>query len=134
MLGGLDYGADLSGWLAHAPRDPRHQLIASEHSYGGTSPCARACLAAIAATARQVPVTLGELGEHDCADGYADAMMRFADAQGIGYLGWAWDATSSGGWSCSGGPALITDYTGAPTAYGVGFRNHFRALGPAVRP
>lgn len=134
MLGGIDYGADLSGWLAHAPRDPRHQLIASEHSYGESSPCAGACLAAIADTARRVPVVLGELGELDCAHGYIDAMMRFADAHRIGYLGWAWDATSSGGWSCSAGPSLITNYDGAPTAYGVGFRDHFRALGPPVRP
>jgi endoglucanase len=61
-------------------------------------------------------------------------MMRFADDHGIGYLGWAWDATSPGGWNCSGGPALITSYNGTPTAYGVGLRDHLRQLGPPETP
>jgi endoglucanase len=133
MLGGLSYSLDLSGWLPHEPRDPDHQLIASEHTYGDLSPCDGDCKAAMLATAKRVPVVMGELGETDCAQGYVDAMMRFADAHGIGYLGWAWDATS-GGWSCTGGPALITGYSGAPTPFGVGFRDHFRTLGVAARP
>jgi hypothetical protein len=76
-------------------------------------------------------VLFGELGETDCQHGYIDSMMRFADRHGISYLGWAWDA---GSWSCTGGPSLITSYSGTPTGYGVGFRNHFRALGVAFRP
>ena len=75
----------------------------------------------------------GELGETDCAHGYIDQLMRFADSHGIGYLGWAWDATSSG-WSCGGGPALITSYDGAPTPFGVGLRNHLRSLGSPALP
>ena len=54
-----------------------------------------------------------------------------ADRHRIGYLGWAWDATSPGGWNCSTGPALITSYNGSPTAYGIGLRDHLRGLGPA---
>jgi endoglucanase len=134
MLGGLQYASDLSGWLAHEPRDPLHQLIASEHNYGGLGPCAGGCLAAVVSTHRRVPVVFGELGENDCGTSYIERMMRFADARGISYLGWAWDATSPGGWSCRGGPSLITSYSGTPTAYGIGFRDHFRALGVAVRP
>jgi hypothetical protein len=134
MLGGLDYAFDLSGWIAHEPRDPLHRLVASEHNYGGLSPCGSSCLAGIAATDRRVPVVFGELGETDCAHGYIDTMMQWADAHGIGYLGWAWDATSPGGWQCGSGPSLITSYDGAPTAYGVGFEDHFRALGTPVRP
>jgi hypothetical protein len=75
-----------------------------------------------------VPVVFGELGETDCGHGYIDTMMGFADAHGISYLGWAWDAVAQGGWTCTGGPSLILDYSGTPTAYGVGFRDHFRAL------
>ena len=128
LLGGLDYANDLSGWAANAPSDPAHALIASEHDYGGLSPCATACREAILATHRRYPVLLGELGETDCRHGYIDAMMSFADAHGIGYLGWAWDAVAPGGWTCAGGPSLITNYNGTPTAYGVGFRDHFQAL------
>jgi endoglucanase len=32
-------------------------------------------------------------------------------------------------WDCKDGPALITDYNGTPTPFGVGFRNHLRRLG-----
>jgi hypothetical protein len=74
-----------------------------------------------------------ELVETDCRHGYIDAMMRFADAHGIGYLGWAWDAVAPGGWSCTGGPSLIASYDGAPTAYGIGLRDHVQALAGARR-
>jgi hypothetical protein len=131
LLGGIDYAAQLGSWSAHAPRDPRHQLIASEHNYGGLSPCSAACRAGVLATARHHPVLFGELGETDCAHGYIDQMMAFADRHRIGYLGWAWDATAPGGWNCSSGPALITAYDGSPTPYGRGLRDHLRSLGPA---
>ncbi len=57
-----------------------------------------------------------------CAHGYIDDFMSFADANGISYLGWAWDAVAPGAWQCDTGPALITNYDGTPTAYGVGLR------------
>jgi hypothetical protein len=126
LLGGTSYALDLSDWRAHVPRDPRHSLIAAEHNYGGLSPCDATCATAIVETHRDYPVLIGELGETDCGHSYIDNFMRFADAHGLGYLGWAWDA--GGGWTCRGGPSLITDYRGTPTAYGVGFRDHFAAL------
>jgi hypothetical protein len=134
LLGGIDWALDLSGWVAHEPHDPRHQLLASDHNYGGLSPCVGGCRGAVLATRRRVPVLFGELGETDCRHGYIDQLLRFADAHGIGYLGWTWDAVSPGGWSCSGGPSLIADYRGTPTGFGVGFRDHLRALGPPVGP
>jgi hypothetical protein len=134
LLGGLGYSSDLSQWARHAPRDPRRELIASQHNYGGLAPCEVACQAAILATHQGYPVLLGELGETDCAHGYIDRMMSFADRHGIGYLGWAWDATSPGGWNCNSGPALITSYSGRPTPFGIGLRNHLRSLGPPALP
>jgi endoglucanase len=132
LLGGLGYAGDLRGWSQHVPRDRHHQLVASEHNYGSLSPCGSACRAAVLATHRNHPVLFGELGETDCAQGYIDQMMSFADRHGIGYLGWAWDAVSAGGWSCTGGPALISSYDGTPTAFGAGLRSHLRELGPAA--
>ncbi len=135
LLGGLSYSHDLSGWVANMPKDPKHQLLASEHNYGGLSPCDASCQAAIVATAKRAPVVMGELGETDCRHGYIDAMMGFADRHGIGYLGWAWDATAPGGWSCSAGPALISSYNGTPTRFGAGLRNHLRAIASTlIRP
>ena len=132
LLGGLDYALDLSGWAAHAPTDPDRQLVAAIHSYGGRSPCNAGCVATLLHLANTVPVVFGELGEIDCASTYVDRMMTIADRQRIGYLGWAWDAVAPGGWSCAGGPSLISSYDGTPTAYGAGFRSHLQALGPAV--
>jgi hypothetical protein len=66
--------------------------------------------------------------------GYIDQLMQFADAHGISYLGWTWDAVSPGGWSCVNGPSLIEDYRGTPTGFGVGFRHHLRSLGPPPGP
>lgn len=134
LLGGLNYSSDLSAWNAYAPRDPRHELVAAEHNYGGLSPCGAGCRSAVLRTHRHHPVVFGELGEIDCRHGYIDQMMSFADQNGIGYLGWAWDATSSGGWNCAQGPALITSYNGAPTGFGVGLRDHLRQLGPPASP
>ena len=105
-----------SGSVANAPRDPRHQLLAADHNYGGLSPCASSCRAAILATRRRVPAVLAEPGETDCRHGYIDRMMSFADQRGIGYLGWAWDAVSPGGWGCKSGPALIANHNGTATA------------------
>jgi Cellulase (glycosyl hydrolase family 5) len=133
MLGGLGYSSVLSGWLAHAPRDPLHQLIADQHNYGGLTPCAVDCQAAALAVHRRVPTMFGELGETDCRSDYIAPIMRFADAHGIGYLGWAWDSTASG-WSCRKGPALIQRYDGTPTGFGLGFRDHLRSLGVPPRP
>jgi endoglucanase len=128
LLGGLQWSLDLSGWNSHAPRDPARQLVAAEHNYGGLSPCGSGCQASILATARHHPVLFGELGETDCRHAYIDSMMAFADRHGLGYLGWAWDAVAPGGWSCTGGPSLITGYDGTPTAFGAGLRDHLRAL------
>jgi endoglucanase len=134
LLSGISYAHALLEWAAHEPRDRLHQLIASEHNYGGLSPCEQACQAAAIATHGKVPVLFGELGENDCLHGYIDSTMAFADAHGIGYLGWAWDAVAPGSWTCRGGPSLITDYRGTPTAFGIGFRDHLRSLGTPLKP
>lgn len=44
----------------------------------------------------------------------------------IGWRCWTWDA--HGGWTCRGGPTLIRNYAGAPTAFWIGFREYLRAL------
>jgi endoglucanase len=134
LLGGISYAGDVSGWTAHVPHDPLHQLVVSEHNYGGLSPCGSACQQAVLRAGQRYPVVFGELGETDCAQGYIDPMMGFADRHGIGYLGWAWDATAPGSWTCSGGPSLITSYDGSPTPYGVGLRDHLRSLPQPARP
>ncbi|TMC31464.1 MAG: glycoside hydrolase family 5 protein [Chloroflexi bacterium] len=123
MVGGLAWANDLSGWLANAPTDPAHALVASFHNYNFNL-CDPSCWSGtVAALAGHLPVVTGELGENDCGHGYIDRYMAWADAAGISYLGWTWDT-----WDCSSGPALISDYNGTPTAFGAGFQSHLAAL------
>lgn len=124
MLGGLQYSNDLLQWLQFEPGDPNHSLAASFHLYNGnicnTTTCWNSQVAPVAA---QVPVITGELGQGNCAHDFIDTAMSWLDQQGIGYLGWAWNT-----YDCSSFPSLISDYSGTPTNYGVGFKQHFIAL------
>jgi endoglucanase len=125
LLGGIGWGRNLNHWLAHLPPDPAHALLASNHTYDFAA-CLRGCRAHLDRIAARHPVITGELGEGDCRHRYIDPYMRWADRRGVSYLGWAWDA--HGGWTCHSGPTLIQDYGGTPTAFGIGFREHLRAL------
>src|SRR5438105_7843565 len=124
VLGGLGWANDLSRWLAWKPADPAHQLIASVHVYDFTTCSTLACWQQpVGSVAAHVPVVTGELGEADCGHTFIDDYMSWADGAGVSYLGWTWDT-----WDCSSGPALISDYDGTPTGFGVGFRDHLASL------
>lgn len=125
LLGGLDHSSNLSAWVAHEPRDPLDQLIASVHIYdSGGCDVATCWDSVLAPLSRKVPVVTAEMGERDCGQSFIDTYMEWADRRGISYLAWAWDA----GWNCGGGPSLVTSWAGAPTAYGLGFRTHLEEL------
>jgi endoglucanase len=125
MLGGLSYANNLTGWLAHEPRDPDHNLVASWHSYNFNTCDTKACwTATIAPVIARVPVIAGEIGENDCADTYIDPLMRWLDSKSTSYLAWAWNAD----FNCSAGPGLISNYNGTPTRYGRGYRAHLHSL------
>jgi hypothetical protein len=127
VLDGNGWGNDLTGWAAHEPSDPLHALVAGWHVYD-YSGCAQSCWEAGAAPlSRQVPVLLTEVGERDCAHGFLDQLLPWADQHGIGYLGWSWNVAD-----CKGFPALITSYDGTPTAFGEGFKAHLAQLDSAT--
>jgi endoglucanase len=125
MLGGLEYANDLTQWLSHEPSDPDHDLAASLHSYNFNACNNQSCWTSqLAPVAAKVPLIAGEIGENDCAASYIDPLMTWLDSQKASYLAWAWNAD----FNCSGGPGLITDYNGTPTAYGAGYESHLEAL------
>jgi endoglucanase len=125
MLGGLAWANDLTQWLAYEPTDPDHDLAASWHSYNFNACATESCWnRQIAPVAAQVPVIAGEIGENDCADNYISPLMAWLDTEHVSYLAWAWNAD----FGCSGGPGLITDYNGTPTAYGAGYKSHVKSL------
>jgi hypothetical protein len=128
MLGGLAWSSNETKWRHFEPSDPDHQLVVGFHSYNFGGCNTVACWdQSIAPLAAKVPVVTGEFGEDGCADGYDLKYMNWADAHGVSYLGWAWDATDSG-WTCSGGPSLIVSYDGQATAYGAGLKAHLAQL------
>jgi endoglucanase len=118
LVGGNGYANDLSRWLEHRPTDPTGNLGAAWHSYSYDSCTDAACWARqVLPVAAEVPVVVAEVGQTGCGTGYVTPLMNWLDRHNISYLGWTWNT-----WDCSGGPALITDYDGTPTAYGAAVR------------
>jgi endoglucanase len=118
MIGGLAYSNDLTQWLAYKPTDSKNNLMAMAHIYNFNTCASSSCWdSQLAPVAASVPLVLGEIGENDCAHGFIDGLMNWADSHAVGYLGWTWN-----NWDCSTGPSLISDYTGTATAYGQGLK------------
>jgi hypothetical protein len=109
---GIDYANDLSHWLSHEPRDPRHQLVAEAHVYGKNTCSSVACLQqTMAPVAARVPLVLGETGEtydaSSCGSTNISQIVGWADAHASGYAAWTWDTWGN----CE---ALVADYAGKP--------------------
>lgn len=140
MLGGLEYSNDLSGWLAHEPDDPEDALVASFHNYTPQECNTEACWdEQVAPVAAAVPVVAGEFGEMDCPssgldpDNFDNTFMRWADAHGVGYLGWGWVIPDPPR-DCST-PYLISDYDGTPVdPNGTALHAHLARLWAARQP
>jgi hypothetical protein len=126
MATGLNWGSKLDGWLTHKPSDPMNNVMASFHVYNtnycGTSKCWTGPPTSVAA---QVPVVIGEVGEHTCAHSFIDPIMTWADSTGVGYLGWGWNAQD-----CASFPSLISNVDGTPTPFGQGLKDHLATLPP----
>ena len=139
MLGGIDYNADLTQLLTHLPSDAAHQLVASGHIYDFVQGKDVDAFFhdQLEAIAKRMPVIIGELGERNCDSGsaaYTRHVLALIDAERrkgntIGVLEWAWNAVQGpDGWHCptgqfgEGGPLLIRNYNGTPTAMGQAFR------------
>jgi hypothetical protein len=119
FIGGLAYSNDLSQWLAYEPTDPQNNIAAFAHIYNFNTCATTSCWdSQLLPVAQQVPLALTEIGENDCAHGFVDGLMNWADSHAVGYLGWTWN-----NWDCSTGPSLISDYTGTATAYGQGLKD-----------
>jgi hypothetical protein len=121
---GIDYANNLSQWLSHEPRDPRHQLIAEAHVYGKNTCDTTACLnRTMAPVARRVPLIFGEVGDtyddSSCGHSYIQTFLQWADAHNVGYAAWTWDT-----WGTCG--SLISSYNGTPANdYGAWVKAYF---------
>ncbi len=134
MVAGLDWAGDPSGtftgpggYPTDIPSDPMGQLAVSVHVYSDKYENSPTQWNQWLPIAQRVPLITGEFGEFDCGTSFVNSYMTWADANGVSYLGWTFNAGS--GWTCSGGPSLITDDNGDPTAYGSGLKNHLASIG-----
>jgi aryl-phospho-beta-D-glucosidase BglC (GH1 family) len=124
MVPGVQYTNSMTQWLPYKPLDSLQNLAASWHSYQGQICSDQNCFDTnVAPVAAQVPLIAGEIGEYDCQHAYIDPLMAWLDQHGANYLGWAWDT-----YDCGGFPALISNYDGTPTNFGIGLRDHLRQL------
>lgn len=114
------WGNGCGGWLGNRPSDPQNAIVAGVHIYEDTGCNTQSCWdGTLAPMAAAVPVVTGEFGDKDCNHDWSDGYLNWADAHGVSYLAWAWYPGD-----CAGMPALITDWNGTPSGFGVGIRDH----------
>ena len=122
ILGGVQYAAGLSQWLASEPHDSLHNVAASWHIYNFSWCNTLACWNATADTvSKVVPLVLGELGENDRGSAFVTSLMDWMDARQGSYLAWVWDTWPPPGDALD----LITSYDGTPSSYGATFKARF---------
>jgi endoglucanase len=125
MVGGQALETQLGQeWLANRPSDPAGQLVAAAHLYGYHP--VKQLNTELGVVAAKVPVVIGEAGELDCADTEIANLLQWADTNKVSYLAWEW---VTGG--CVSKLSLISNYNGAPTNYGLGYREHLLKAFPA---
>ena len=123
MLGGLEWSNDLSGFLAHLPKDG--QLTAAFHQYRGNlcqdSICWEKSLTPIVS---KVPLVTGELGDTKCDHLFTDKYLDWADSVKASYLMWTWNAWGDPTPEACGQMQypLIADWNGTPTPYGIAYK------------
>ena len=126
MLDGWGYANYIGGVLDNLPYDPDNNLMISAHVYSNSGCTTTDCFnQQYLPVANQLPLVLGEIGESDCQHGFIDGVMDWADQNGVGYLGWAWDT-----YDCGSFPSLISSYDGTPTAFGQGLKDRLASLFP----
>jgi hypothetical protein len=135
LLDGIGYGSVLGntassagpgGWVTYKPTDPDNQLAAGVHIYDFGGCTTSTCWNNNVVNVGNAPIITGEMGFDDLVPSY----VAWANAQSpkVSYLAWTWN---SGGYTCSGGQALISDYTTyAPCSpYGTDYQSELAASG-----
>jgi hypothetical protein len=130
IVSGIDFAGDVSRWDEFLPNDdPVEGEVVGWNSfdYSGNFGASKRHLKALA---KNFPVLVGGFGDTDCNSDYSRKIMGFADSHGISYLAWTWNTEADYG-GCSNallGPKLSAYFSGHPSGYGKGVREHFRSL------
>lgn len=124
LVGGIAFSNNLYGWLQYKPHDPLNNMAASFHMYPGNGCADTTCLeSSVVPVLAHYPILVDEIGEFDCNTDFLQSILPWFDSHQVGYLAWAWDV-----YNCSTFPSLISDYSGTPTAYGIGYKKHLSTL------
>jgi endoglucanase len=137
IISGPDFAGDLSGWETYKPRDPLGELVADISSFD-YSDFVVSHARELRSFARHHPVIVGGFGDTHCVSTYSEKVMSVMDAIHQSYLAWTWDTVQDYG-GCSN--ALLDDpatkngfpagyYSGRPSGFGRGVRDHFRQQRP----
>jgi hypothetical protein len=130
---GVNYGNDMTSWLAFEPHDLLHRLVAEAHVYGKNACSSTACFdATMAPVAAKVPLIFGETGEtfdaSDCGSNNISTFLHWADQHNVGYAAWTWDTWGN----CH---ALISNYGGDPDhTYGAFVKGYLAGVTAAAPP
>jgi hypothetical protein len=136
VISGPDFAADLSGWRRSAPHDPRRQLLADVSSFD-YSDYVVSHASELRSFARRTPVIVGGFGDTHCVSTYSEQVMDVIDSIHQSYLAWTWNTVQDYG-GCDN--ALLDDsgpdvngfpagyYSGSPSGFGAGVRDHFRRV------
>ena len=119
------WGGDIAQWRNYKPKDPLGQIAPGWHVYYPETYYSAPSLwdTAVAPIAQELPIVTTEFGQHDCAGGWMNQFLPWADQHGLSYTAWTWDT-----WPDCSNPVLITNYDGTPTGYGASLRDHLRSL------
>ena len=124
LLGGVQYSNTFTQWIQYKPTDPQNNLAASWHVYEFTWCVTVSCYDSNVGTlAASFPLVAEEVGVDNCDATWFTTLLNWLDAKGIGYLAWTWNI-----WGGCNAIALISDYTGTPTQYGLIYKNHLAGL------
>jgi hypothetical protein len=110
VLGGLDYAYDLSGVPNH--RVEGYNIVYASHPYDFSNKQPTTWTADWGFLADTDPLFVTEFGSFDCDATYSQQLIDYAEQRGLSWSAWAW---YPGG---CGFPALIEDWSGAPSATG----------------
>lgn len=132
LAAGVRYGNVLTRWKEFMPRDRDHNLAVAWHVYNVNLCRDITCWnQVVSPLADELPLIATQLGEFDCASSFIEQAMAFLESHHASYIANAWNAGA--GWPCGSddakqGPSLITQFDGAPTQYGRGYRSHLLLL------
>eukprot|EP01111_Echinosteliopsis_oligospora_P004149 TRINITY_DN1657_c0_g1_i1.p1 TRINITY_DN1657_c0_g1~~TRINITY_DN1657_c0_g1_i1.p1 ORF type:complete len:572 (-),score=150.53 TRINITY_DN1657_c0_g1_i1:95-1810(-) len=126
LISGIQYATSLVRFLEFMPND--NNLAAAVHIYDFNFCRSRGCWDIYwRPVYEKIPLVAAEMGQTDCDTDFIYDVMNYADANGIGFLAWAWLPAD-----CAKDPSIIRDFNGTASNYGIGLQTHLNNLAAGI--